>query len=158
MDEGVSCLRIWSIPCLDGALSAGRLYMARVFLRHLPHRLVKVVAGLSSLLNQVVFFDNLILLCSEVSPYWVSHPGVEVAIRSDHGVLWTMIDSARDHLLSESNEVRRAGQVPMLMGPHLARHSHPSLDLINDHIYPKLCAERSQLVRVLATNMYISTL
>ena len=143
MDEGVSCFCIWSIPCLDCALSAGRQNMARVFLRHFPHRLVKVVAGLSSLLNQVVFFDNLILLCSEVSPYWVSHPGVEVAIRSDHGVLWTMIDSARDHLLSESNEVRRAGQVPMLMGPHLARHSHPSLDLINDHIYPKLCAERS---------------
>ena len=125
----------------EGSLAADGFDELRVFDGQSGQFVLEVGASLDGQLSQLVFLDDVVLSGSQSDANRVSHEGVHVAVRRGHPRVLVVIESAREHLLSEGDEVRRLSQVPLLMSPHGASEANASLHLVNDEVDSELLGD-----------------
>jgi len=75
---------------------------------------VEEFAGDISVLDELLFLDDVEGDIQLVSANGVAHPGVEVTEWLRSAMVKTMVETSRLHLLSEGNNIRRGGEVPVL--------------------------------------------
>ena len=111
----------------------------------------------NSQFGELVFFNEFVLSGGQCGTNWVSHESVHMAVRSGHPSVLVVVESAREHLLGERDEVRRLTEVPLLVCPERSGEADSSLDLINDEIDPKLLRDVLETLSEFGRELVITT-
>lgn len=95
---------------------------------------VQVVTGLGSVLDEVEALNLVDDAAEQQSTGWVTHPGVELAVRLvGLQVVTGEVVTGGLGLLGEGDHVGRRLEVPVLVSPELAGGTDTSLDLVDNH-------------------------
>ena len=116
----------------------------RILFLELDKSALSVCASHRGQLLESVFFDKLVLDKSELGAHRVAIEGAEVSV----GYLWlsfmSMVEATGEHFLRKGYEIRGGIQVPVLVGPELARAANSSLNFVDNHVESKFFGQCAQ--------------
>lgn len=132
---GKELVALGGVPGDEGtlALAAKVLQMLGVLLGQTLQTSEEVVSGGGGVLDEVQTLDFLDDAAEDEGTGWVTHPGVELAVRlvgAQSGV--TVVVACGLSLLREGHNVRRSLEVPVIVGPELAGGTDTGLHLVDD--------------------------
>lgn len=142
--EGITHLGCFTSESQESALAAHCIHQRRIFLLHFIQAVGQVGTHRFNIFQQLVFFDDLVLDSSQLGANGIAKESVEVAVSRVRLRLVPVVESTREHLLGECDEIGRGWQVPVLMSPEFACVTNTSLNFINNHENAKLKSEFSQ--------------
>ena len=111
----------------------------------------------NSQFGELVFFNEFVLSGGQCGTNWVSHESVHMAVRSGHPSVLVVVESAREHLLRERDEVRRLTEVPLLVCPERSGEADSSLHFVYDEIDPKLLRDVLETLSEFGRELVITT-